>query len=124
MVGRMMPKDIGIAQGGLPVVEATGEIQLLEPNLLAESGFHLSEELIVQCAVARYVVAEEMMSQIYQPLQITRGLLKVLRYLPSEDWIATVDAVSDLTAEHLVGGYALDLAVQVIKCQINGGSEV
>ena len=30
MVGRVMPKDIGIAQGGLPVVEATGEIDLLE----------------------------------------------------------------------------------------------
>ena len=65
MVGRVMAQDISVTQSGLRVAESTGEVQLLETNLLAKSGLHLSQEPIIQGTVTGYIIAEEMVSEIY-----------------------------------------------------------
>ena len=64
----VMPYHIGVTQRGFPIVEATGEIKLLESDLISESRLHLCQEVVIQRAVARHVVTEEMMAQIHQPL--------------------------------------------------------
>ena len=92
MVGRVMSKDISVAQGGLPVVEATRKINLFEFDLFVKPRLHLRQKPVIQSTIARHVIAEEMVSEVYKSLQITGGLFKVFAYLPAKDWVATIDA--------------------------------
>ena len=117
-------QDLGIAQGGLPVRKAPDHIDGLEPDLLTEARLHLAQETVVETAVAGDVVAEQVVPQIDQPLQVAGVPLETSLQVFPDDRVTEVHALPHFSAQQLTGRHPLQLAVEVVERQVDGRGQV